>query len=225
MTDEIPFALQLLALARQYDAGEAWGKAMSDAITHITLVANNNPGKPLKILLQRPDVREAMTVPFAQAGAETLASVRQVWLEELGDVIASDVDLNRTLRTVRRNTVLAPRRLREAILTGDREELGERLQKLATSLRRRAELSVEFARDRAKTIKLLAEAPPGATKTWHAKDHDNLCSWCNDLDGQTIGIKAEFPNKVGDKKLATYGKLTGPPRHPNCQCELTINVP
>jgi hypothetical protein len=163
-----------------------------------------------------------MTLPFSYAGAETLAAVRQAWLDELGDIVASEVDLNRTLRTVRRNTVLAPRRLRDTILEGGHEGLQDRLEKLATSLRRRAELSVDFARSRAHTLKVLHDAPPGATKTWHARDWDNLCSWCNNLDGKTIPVKSEFPNSFDGHKLATYGKLIGPPRHPNCQCWLTV---
>src|SRR3954471_14229357 len=109
---QVHAALDLLALARRYDAGLAWEQALSDAVEHILVVVGNNPGRTLREILNRPDIRQAISDPFAHAGAETLQAVREAWYQQAGGLELPSEDLERTLETVRANTVAAPLRIK-----------------------------------------------------------------------------------------------------------------
>lgn len=52
-------------------------------------------------------------------------------------------------------------------------------------------------------------------KRWSAEP--DACDDCRDLDGTVIDITGTF---TGD---TAYGILTGPPLHPSCRCELTLD--
>jgi hypothetical protein len=57
------------------------------------------------------------------------------------------------------------------------------------------------------------------TKTWVAEPGGSLsgtCRYCRDLDGTTVPIRDIFA-------VTSYGVLTAPPRHPNCQCRISIS--
>lgn len=206
-------ALGLLQLAKKDAAGQAWAKAFAEATEHVILVAQNNAQKPLKEILLRPDVQEAITHPFSTAGAQTLAEVRKAW----GDHTVGAGDLKATLETVKKNTKATPARLRKAILGGPRDELADRLKKLALDSQLRARYAVDYAQKRSATLQLLDSADEGATKTWAADDPK--CSHCKALVGTTVHVDQPFP--VGSK-LKTFGVLLGPPRHPNCNCYLVL---
>lgn len=211
-------ALDLLALASHYNAGQAWKSALNDAIGHVVLVASNNPTKPMSQILKRPDIKEALTWPFARAGAETVAAVREAWLESAGDLLLPEDDLTEILANVKKNTVTAPQRLRKAIAKGPRDQLVTRLQKLADDLVRRAEFAVEYSEKRATTLAQLQTAPESAMKTWRRNPKSNSCKWCIALDGVTIPVGQLF--ELDD--FPSFQPLIGPPRHPRCQCRLDI---
>lgn len=218
-TSSLPeLVLDLLALASSYNAGQAWTTALDDAISHVILVVQNNPLKPLSQILKRPDVREALSWPFARAGAETLAAVREAWLDAAGDTVLPDADLKAIVANVKKNTLGAPVRLRQAMAKGPRDQMSDRLYKLADDLVRRAEFAVEYSGKRATTLKQLAEAPKTAQKTWRRDPESDSCKWCIELDGTTIGIKQVFVVEG----LKSFRKLVGPPLHPRCACHLDI---
>jgi hypothetical protein len=182
------------------------------------LVVQNNPTKPMSQILRRPDIKEALTWPFARAGAETLAAVREAWYEAAGDLLLPEDDLNEIFDNVRQNTVTAPRRLRQAIAKGPRDQLSDRLKKLSDDLVRRAEFAVEYSGKRATSLAQLHGLPETATKTWKRNPLSNSCSRCIDLDGTTIPVGDVFV--VADWK--SFQALIGPPLHPRCACELEI---
>lgn len=208
----------LLALAAAYNAGEAWKSALNDAISHVIVVAQNNPSKPLSQILRRVDIKEALTYPFAAAGAMTTAAVREAWYEAAGELVLPEADLKEILSNVKTNTVTAPRRLRQAIAKGPRDQLSDRLTKLSNDLIRRAEFAVEYSGKRAGTLAQLQAAPKTAMKTWVRNPESKSCSRCIDLDGTTIPINQLF--SVDD--FETFQALIGPPLHPRCQCGLKI---
>jgi hypothetical protein len=191
---------------------------MASAIEHILLVVENNPKKPLKQILARPDVRQAMSDPFARAGAETLQAVREAWDGHAGGDRLPDHDLMKTLQTVRANTIAAPARIRHVVLNGHRESMDRRLRTLSGKMMRSAEMSVEFADNRAYTLKTLHGAPKGAMKTWRSLNWENRCEHCEHLDGTTIPV-----NDIFQTSVATYGPLIGPQLHPHCQCWLEVS--
>jgi SPP1 gp7 family putative phage head morphogenesis protein len=47
-------------------------------------------------------------------------------------------------------------------------------------------------------------------KRWLAAMSDRTCPYCNELNGQIIGINESFNSSVGD--------VTQPPLHVNCRC-------
>lgn len=210
--------LELLALAANYDAGQAWKRALNDAVGHVLLVVQNNPGKPLSQILRRPDIKEALTYPFAQAGAETLAAVREAWYDAAGDLVLPEDDLSEILTNVRSNTVTAPQRLRKAIAKGPKDQLSDRLKKLSNDLIRRAEFAVEYSGKRAATLAQLEGQPETAMKTWRRNPESKSCKYCIALDGVTIPVGQLF--HLDDFK--SFQPLVGPPLHPRCACELDI---
>lgn len=192
---------------------------MDDAISHVILVVQNNPNKPLSQILKRPDVREALSWPFAQAGAETLAAVREAWLEAAGDEILPEADLKAIIANVKKNTTTAPVRLRQAMVKGPRDQMSTRLHKLADDLVRRAEFAVEYSGKRATMLTQLQQAPKTAQKTWRRDPTSKSCKWCIELDGTTIGINDVF----AADGLKSFRTLLGPPAHPRCRCHLEIS--
>lgn len=53
------------------------------------------------------------------------------------------------------------------------------------------------------------------------------CGMCLALDGTDVGINEEFDHTANDGDEQTrpvYGDLLGPPRHPNCRCQLELVV-
>lgn len=212
-------ALDLLALAANYNAGQAWKDALDTAIGHVILVAENNPTKPLSQILKRPDIKEALTWPFARADAETVAAVREAWIDAIGDELVPDDDLAEILSNVKHNTVTAPGRLRKAIAKGPKDQMADRLKKLADDLVRRAEFAVEYSGKRAATLAQLQAAPETAMKTWLRNPASKSCKWCIALDGTTIPVGDLFTLNG----FPSFQPLVGPPRHPRCQCRLEIS--
>jgi hypothetical protein len=66
----------------------------------------------------------------------------------------------------------------------------------------------------------------GVVKTvrWYTTEKDNVCPYCQELDGKVISIDANFLNEgetltAGDKTMtANYGDVSSPPLHPLCSC-------
>lgn len=65
---------------------------------------------------------------------------------------------------------------------------------------------------------------PGLMKRWKTTSTDP-CGMCAALNGTMVGINAEFDYRATDvdKDLRPVWKnLLGPPRHPNCRCQLEL---
>lgn len=58
--------------------------------------------------------------------------------------------------------------------------------------------------------------PVQLEKTWWAGG-PNVCEFCDDLDGLTIPIEDDFDT--------IEGALSGPPLHPNCNCDIEMVTP
>lgn len=64
----------------------------------------------------------------------------------------------------------------------------------------------------------------GLRKRWRVTAVDP-CGMCRALDGSIVGVDAEFDREAnsGSGRLrGVYGDLLGPPRHPNCRCQLEL---
>jgi hypothetical protein len=200
-----------------------WAKQAKRAIDHVLLVIGNNPTQPIQEILARPDIQQALHVPFQEAGAFTLAQVKEVWAAA-GGPDQSDY-LDQLLTDVYKNTVLAPARMQQAMTQGDSSLIQSRMTKVAADLARRNSYSVRVAEVRARTEKdLLAIAALGQRKMWQSKLDESTCSYCAALHGQIIDVLEPFPADAGGTKLRVYGDLLGPPRHPRCRCRL-VPVP
>lgn len=67
---------------------------------------------------------------------------------------------------------------------------------------------------------------PGLMKRWRTTSA-NPCGMCSALDGTLAGINGEFDHNAttDDKDLRpVWRSLAGPPRHPNCRCQIELVV-
>lgn len=67
---------------------------------------------------------------------------------------------------------------------------------------------------------------PGLMKRWRVTASDP-CGMCAALDGTVVGINAEFDYNatLNDKDYRrVWRNLSGPPRHPNCRCQLELVI-
>lgn len=61
---------------------------------------------------------------------------------------------------------------------------------------------------------------------WYTSQHDNVCPFCQSMDGKIVGINDNFFSKgdtltVGDQSMSLdYDDVGAPPLHPNCGCYL-----
>lgn len=65
---------------------------------------------------------------------------------------------------------------------------------------------------------------PGLMKRWNVTSSDP-CGMCAALDGTLVGINAEFDHNATDNDKdyrRVWRNLLGPPRHPNCRCQLEL---
>lgn len=65
---------------------------------------------------------------------------------------------------------------------------------------------------------------PGLMKRWRTTSNDP-CGMCEALNGTLVGINAEFDAQAttDDKDLRRpWRTMLGPPRHPNCRCQLEL---
>lgn len=62
-------------------------------------------------------------------------------------------------------------------------------------------------------------------KQWQTTS-DHPCDMCQALEGTVIGLDQQFSHTatIGRKPIAVFRDLYGPPRHPQCQCELVLVI-
>lgn len=60
-------------------------------------------------------------------------------------------------------------------------------------------------------------------KVWWANFVDNVpCPLCQALHGTEVELEKDFGQGIGGTKV--YHNLEGPPRHPNCKCQLVVLI-
>lgn len=67
----------------------------------------------------------------------------------------------------------------------------------------------------------------GLLKRWRTTSTDP-CGMCKALNGTTVGINAEFDHQATTNAKdyrRVWRNLSGPPRHPNCRCQLELVTP
>lgn len=65
---------------------------------------------------------------------------------------------------------------------------------------------------------------PGLMKRWVVTSN-NPCAMCRALNGTLVGINAQFDETAGQNTKdyrRPWRNLLGPPRHPNCRCQLEL---
>ncbi len=220
-------ALEILSLASAQTAEKRWKDALDDSIKHVLLVVANNPRKSMRLILARPDVRRAISEPFADAGAETVVAIRQAWQSQAGDAEIDATDLEALIRDARRNATVMPRVMASILrTTSDRSTLAKSLRVLADDYTRRAGFGVHYASQRARNLRLEAKAPPGSKKQWWGPPWANQCAFCAGSHGTVVDLGKDFPLTAGGVTLKPYGgALPAPPAHPRCRCRLRIIKP
>lgn len=213
---DLRLAGDLIKLAVTIDVQQTWLEAAYEAATHVVLVLGNNPQKKLKEILARPDVKEALTYPFKEAGLQTVAAMNETW--KLVAPEADKTDLKLAIKSVRKNARQASSRMRKAVLLGPDKFPGE-AEKIAKEYARRAQMSIDYVQKKAETMKAVNSG--GTHKTWMGPQAQ--CSACQALHGTTIPIHALFDPQAGGLNLGTFGALVGPPRHPFCKCYLVVS--
>lgn len=65
---------------------------------------------------------------------------------------------------------------------------------------------------------------PGLMKRWVVTS-SNPCAMCRELNGTMVGVNAQFDMNAGSNTKdyrRVWRNLLGPPRHPNCRCQLEL---
>lgn len=209
---ELETAIDLLRLAAAYDVAADWEKAMADANDHLWSVLRNNIGTPMWQVMARPDVKQAMREPFLGAAQRTIAQVMAAWQ---GD--PNDPELARIVKTVNHNAVAARAAIKKAA-TKDLAQMDVNLQALGKKMGLQAQYAVQNSDKKSATL-VKIQGHEGDKIWWgpHAQ-----CSTCQALHGTKIPAGEEFDANIGPRKLATYGPLMGPPRHPSCTCQIKL---
>lgn len=222
-------ALAVVILASAKPAARAaqteleWARQVKRAIHHVMLVISNNPERPLTDILARPDIQQALHMPFQQAGLYTLRQVKKVWEEAAGPEPSEY--LSQLYGDVTKNSILSSARMHQALTQGPRASIQGRMNRVGADLARRAGLSVRVAQVRAQTEKdLLKISQQGKQKMWVSRMDESSCSACKALHGSIRPVLVEFSHSAGERSLRVYRDLLGPPRHPNCRCRL-VAVP
>lgn len=229
-----------------------WTNASNAALDHIKIVMANNPKIPIEQILNRPDVQQALALPFVLAGQHTTDAIKSAWhagagignshaaadLAAIGlpDVGGSDVStevLDRLVQDAVDNASAARQRLVDAITGAKQGAVLADMQKALDDLRRRATMGVDSAGSMASTQAQLAryEAAQKATGQsirlmWVTHFRPTTCPTCAALHGRTIPLGGTFSDDMtfAGKAPKTYVPLAGPPRHPNCGCRVVAYV-
>lgn len=228
----------LTALTDKYRAQieDLWDGANAEAFTHLNLVRQNNPKKPIEEILKRPDVQSALRAPYEAAAEQSEAILREAWEAAEKDAVQKtkgefklmkedwkghDVDLtllDSLVADLYANAQAMRSRYHEALT---REKPSD-LKGITNDVRTRAVYSLSTAIWGVATqVRDSAINNAGLNKMWVAVLDKHTCSHCANLHGTIIGPGKQFPVNAGATKLKVYmGKLLGPPRHPNCRCIL-----
>lgn len=224
---------------------KAWESATKEASDFVSLVILNNPRKTLAQILVRPDVQEALHIPFEEAGDKTKSIVRDVWsksatlgvnaaMRDLGELGFGDFarrtftntsTLNRLLKDVDANVSRATLQLLD-LYEGDKAKVSA-VDALGRTLGWRSSLTSDvasghaFNEAKAWTLETFAKDRGVALKkVWVTRFGPGTCDTCASLHGYEAGFNEAFPESLSwGNAPSVYGKsLNHPPRHPHCRC-------
>jgi hypothetical protein len=228
---------QLRSDAREWKAaiGQAWDNETHAAIRHVLLVLGNNPGRAEQVM-RRPDVqhviqdaasrlRDRLQKTTGSAWAAGVMTGQQHGIEasillglQPGDGEPDESQLD-VLRADASRIASDLQAQLLAAITSDAPE--DDLEKARRRTKLRAKLVTEAAtKQGARQAKVAVLRSTNTLKMWAADFAHNPCSTCIALHGTTAEWDAEFPHDVTSHHLGTHGPLLGPPRHPNCGCDL-----
>lgn len=245
------------SLAQQTDAylqqvSKIWDHAASAALAHVKVVVQNNPKADIADLLARPDVQQALSLPFTVASQDTARIITDAWnsgvtigqshalsdlsdlgmtAPSLGDVATTTLDS--LLTDAEANAQAARERLVGAITGAQPGKVLEGLQSALDDLRRRAVLGVDAARTMGSTEAQLGvyeqaqkESGQQIRLLWVTHFRPTTCATCAALHGKNIPLGGTFSDTAtfSGKAPKTYLPLAGPPRHPNCGCRVVAYV-
>lgn len=208
-----PQGLVMLAAG---DAGQLWLDAAQKGIEHVLLVVKNNPLKNLPEMLVRPDIQQALSYA-GQMGAKAVeGAIVQKWADNGGP--DGSAYLASLLADVLQNGNTFAGRMAAALATADHDQVRAVLERD----RLRASAGESVAATKARTAaQLLDFAQRGVTQVRWKTRSGNPCKACLALEaGPPITIGGQFDPLAGGLNLPVYHDLTGPPRHPGCECEL-----
>lgn len=227
-------------------SSQAWSKAGAEVRDFLLQEIELNPGKSLADLIARPDVQQALTVPFFEASQTTKLGIGGAWNvgQDLGNQHAAEmlevldkqpvpiVDTDGLLQNLKddadMNSITAAEKYVGAI-SNDPIETKEQMDKITKDYARRARLGAQTSAQRSHAERIEAELKAAGVKhkIWITSFSPTTCGDCAALHGKVVTTGATFSTKAHlgpGKAKPAYGKLLGPPRHPNCRCRLAPYV-
>lgn len=228
--------LEKISVGFQKQVEDLWEAANAEALSHLTIVMQNNPMKSKDVILARPDVKSALSWPYEQAAIASEKLLRDAWaagevesvkktkgefklLKE--DWKGHEIDeglLDALVGDLHANAKAMRKRYRAAVKSDSPEAS---LKTLTNDSRTRASFSVSTAVWGVATqVRESAARLAGLNKMWVSRMDSATCSHCKDLHGTVVGPFDAFPKSA----LKTYlnAKLMGPPRHPRCRCIVVL---
>lgn len=229
----------LSAISEKYQkqVEDLWEAANKEALDHLNIVLQNNPHKSKETILKRSDIQSALRWPYEQAAKKSEKIFRDAW--EAGEAEATkkvkgefkllkedwkghEVDealLEALIGDLHANAKAMRTRYHEA-LTSDSPKA--RLGGITRDVRTRASYGASAAVwGVSSQVRDSAIAKAGLRKMWVAVLDSATCSHCKALHGMIIDPGKQFPLDAGRTLLRAYrGELFGPPRHPNCRCQI-----
>lgn len=226
---------------------QAFIDASEDARQHVLTVMAANPRKDLVDLLNRPDVVEALHIPFDEAAAVAHDHIDQAWsigvdsgvaqanaaLKVLGLKKEAAAEVPTTTPEKMKVDVdhladSASQHLVSLLLQGEKKDVSPVAEKIGRDAANRTRYSTQHSGTAAHTQAELATLAKAAKKSgldvrkmWVSRLGPATCGSCAALHGTVVDLKAAFPASTFGKVLPIYGGiLHGPPRHPNCRCKL-----
>jgi len=231
-----------LATDAGLDVRRQWLEALSELADYVALVSKNNPGKPIRDILNRADVQDAIHRTIAESASVARTTALESWktaqkrglrdgsaLMKIAGEVPKDVDvadfhayLSRIEADITRNSADAVNQVLVA-LSDERLSVTQVRSRISTIARRhgsraRAGANVAFTKGYNDAVLARFGDTP---KMWVTRFGPNTCPSCAALHGKVIPAANDFPTRgVRGGTKSVFVDLLTPPRHPLCHCVL-----
>jgi hypothetical protein len=227
----------------QQHLGELWTKASNEGIEHLILVLTNNPLKDVGEVLRRPDVQEALSLPFERLADPLGAYLSQQFraasadsaqraggeVEALGvapKLVTIDPEdaVRKALIDLQNNAARFRRQVQSALSSPDEGIRQQGVVYAGERAVKNAQLTGEWVIQKAvNDTRVGVLNTSGVKKMWLSNLAPEYvarrCEHCRELHGEIRFVQEEFTRTTGRSYLPVHGgSLFGPPRHPNCRC-------